>query len=73
MIMFMLSAFSITQWAMKEAQKPFMGMVQSAFMMYMSGSHITIWSMMMTSMGIFNPINAIFGVNTYFKRVNYET
>ena len=36
----------------------------------MSGSYITIWSMMMTSMGIYNPLNQIFTVNTYFKRVN---
>jgi hypothetical protein len=43
-------------------------MLQSAFMMYMSGSHITIWSMMMTSMGIINPIQSIFQVNKVFKR-----
>ena len=55
---------------MKEAQKPFMGMVQNGFMMWMSGSHITIWSMMMTSMGIFNPISAIANVNQMFKRVS---
>jgi hypothetical protein len=55
--------------AMREAQKPFMGIIQSAFMMYMAGSQISIWSMMMTSMGIVNPLNQIFSVNAYFKRV----
>ena len=55
--------------AMREAQKPFMGIIQSGFMMWMSGNMISIWSMMMTSMGIINPINAALGVNAYFKRV----
>jgi len=59
----------LLQYAMREAQKPFMGAIQNAFMMWMSGSHITIWSMMMTSMGIFNPLSSIASVNTYFKRV----
>jgi hypothetical protein len=48
---------------MREAQKPFMGIIQSGFMMWMSGNMISIWSMMMTSMGIINPINAALGVN----------
>jgi hypothetical protein len=54
---------------MREAQKPFMGIIQSGFMMWMSGNMISIWSMMMTSMGIINPINAVIGVNQSFKRV----
>jgi len=28
---------------MREAQKPFMAMIQNAFMMYMAGSQISIW------------------------------
>lgn len=57
---------------MREAQKPFMAAVQNAFMMYMAGSQISIWSMMMTSMGIYNPLNQIMTVNQYFKRVRHS-
>ena len=34
----------------------------------MSGTHITIWSMMMTGNGLVTPLNQISNVNKQFKR-----
>jgi hypothetical protein len=40
----------------------------SFVLQYMSGTHITIWSMMMTGNGLVTPLNQISNVNKQFKR-----
>ena len=39
----------------------------TAFMLWMSGSSIQIFSIMMTGMALINPLKAIFGVNEFFS------
>ncbi|RHY21372.1 hypothetical protein DYB25_003553 [Aphanomyces astaci] len=48
------------------AQAPFKGLFQTGLMMYMSGSSINIFSIMITAMAIFNPLKALFNVNGAF-------
>ncbi|KAF0691538.1 Aste57867_17269 [Aphanomyces stellatus] len=52
------------------AQAPFKGLFQTAFMMWMSGSSVNIFSIMITAMAIFNPLKALFDVNAAFVSVN---
>ncbi|CAK4076901.1 unnamed protein product [Aphanomyces euteiches] len=48
------------------ANAPFKGLLQTGFMMWMSGSSINIFSIMITAMAIFNPLKALFNVNGAF-------
>ena len=50
--------------AMQIAQAPGKNIFMTAFMMYMSGSSVQIFSIMITAMALFNPIKALLSINT---------
>ena len=50
------------QQVMAMAYAPGKGIMTTAFMLWMSGSSIQIFSLMMTGMALINPINAITGL-----------
>mmetsp|Transcript_36397 Transcript_36397/g.97245 ORF Transcript_36397/g.97245 Transcript_36397/m.97245 type:complete len:176 (-) Transcript_36397:161-688(-) len=56
--------------AMNIATGPGKQIMMNGFMMYMSGSQINIFSIMITAMGLWNPINAIVNVNKAFVKVD---
>ena len=49
------------------AYSPGKNLLTTAFMLWMSGSSIQIFSIMMTGMALINPLKAIFGVNEFFS------
>mmetsp|Transcript_9703 Transcript_9703/g.18217 ORF Transcript_9703/g.18217 Transcript_9703/m.18217 type:complete len:204 (-) Transcript_9703:207-818(-) len=54
--------------AMGLATSPGKSVLMNAFMMYMSGSNLNMWSISVTSMSIISPIRAILGVNSQFSK-----
>lgn len=57
---------------MAMAAAPLKNVLSTAFMLWMSGSSIQIFSIMMTGMALINPIKAIFGTNNAFKEYEKE-
>lgn len=55
---------------MAMATGPLKGLFSTAFMLWMSGSTIQIFSIMMTGMALINPIKAIFGTSQTFRGFN---
>ncbi|CCI40495.1 hypothetical protein ABG067_000734 [Albugo candida] len=49
---------------------PFKSLLQTAFMMWMSGSSINIFSIMVTGMVVMNTLKSLFDVNNAFDTVN---
>lgn len=56
------------QKAMEFAQQPFKQIAMMSFMMWMSGSSVQIFSIMMVAGGVYQPIMAILGINKTFQR-----
>lgn len=56
------------QMAMGLATSPGRSIMMSAFMMYMSGSNLNIWSINTISMAIITPLTALFGISKQFAR-----
>lgn len=56
--------------AMEIAYGPGRNIFMQGFMMWMSGSQINIWSMMITGMALINPIKAIADTNRTFARLD---
>jgi hypothetical protein len=56
------------QMAMGLATSPGRSIMMSAFMMYMSGSNLNIWSINTISMAIVTPLTALFGISKQFAR-----
>lgn len=54
------------------AYGPGKSLLTTAFMLWMSGSSVQIFSIMMTGMALVNPIKAIAGVNSTFKAFDNE-
>eukprot|EP01039_Chlorochromonas_danica_P019317 gene19317-23366_t len=57
---------------MNIAYGPGKNLLSTAFMLWMSGSSIQIFSIMMTGMALINPLKAIFSVNDAFKAFDRE-
>lgn len=57
---------------MSIAYAPGGSLFTTAIMLYMSGSSIQIFSIMMTGMSLLNPLKAIFGVNQAFSKFEKE-
>lgn len=57
---------------MNIAYGPGKNLLSTAFMLWMSGSSIQIFSIMMTGMALLNPIKAIFSVNDTFRAFERE-
>ena len=58
--------------AMAIAMGPGKSLLSTGFMLWMSGSSIQIFSIMMTGMALINPIKAIFSLNTTFRNFDKE-
>jgi ER membrane protein complex subunit 4 len=58
--------------AMNIAYGPGKGLLTTGFMLWMSGSSIQIFSIMMTGMALFNPLKAIATVNELFRQFDKE-
>jgi hypothetical protein len=58
--------------AMNIAYGPGKSLLTTGFMLWMSGSSIQIFSIMMTGMALFNPLKAIFSVNDAFRQFDKE-
>ena len=56
--------------AMQIATAPGKNLFMTAFMMYMSGSGVQIFSIMITGMALFTPIKAMFSINSTFASVS---
>ena len=54
------------------AYSPGKNLLTTAFMLWMSGSSVQIFSIMMTGMALINPLKAIFGVNEFFSALAKE-
>ena len=54
--------------AMQIAYSPGKSIPMTAFMMWMSGSNVNIFSMMMTGMAIINPIKSMMNMGNVFKQ-----
>ncbi|KDO32697.1 hypothetical protein SPRG_02397 [Saprolegnia parasitica CBS 223.65] len=52
------------------ATAPFKGLFQTGFMMWMSGSSINIFSIMITAMAFVNPVKALFNINGAFAALD---
>ena len=57
---------------MEIATGPFKSLFQTAFMMWMSGSSINIFSIMITGMIIMNTLKSFFSINTGNVRFVYH-
>jgi hypothetical protein len=55
------------------AMKPGSQVAMNAFMMYMSGSNLNIFSINTTSSAILTPITSIFGINRTFANLDVDT
>lgn len=53
------------------AQSPSKSIFMNLFMMWMIGSSISIWTIMMTVMLVVSPTKALFEVNNAFKKFEY--
>ena len=58
--------------AMNIAYGPGKSLLSTAFMLWMSGSSIQIFSIMMTAMALFNPIKALAAINEPFRQFEKE-
>jgi hypothetical protein len=58
--------------AMKLAMSPGQGLFTTGFMLWMSGSSLQIFSIMMIGMAFVNPVKAIAGINVTFSRFQKE-
>lgn len=58
--------------AMNIAYGPGKSLLTTGFMLWMSGSSIQIFSIMMTGMALFNPLKAILTVNDAFRQFDKE-
>lgn len=56
------------QMAFGLATSPAKSIMMSAFMMYMSGSNLNMWSINTIGMAIITPLTALFGINGQFTR-----
>lgn len=56
--------------AMTMATAPGSNLLMTGFMLWMSGNTINLFSMMFTGMALFNPLKAIFTVNSTFEKLN---
>lgn len=56
------------QLAMGLATSPAKSIMMSAFMMYMSGSNLNIWTINTIGMAILTPIKALFGISKAFTK-----
>ena len=56
------------QMAMSLATSPGKSIMMSAFMMYMSGSNLNMWSINTISMAIMTPLTNLFGMNKQFAK-----
>eukprot|EP00638_Chattonella_subsalsa_P008618 CAMPEP_0117758186 /NCGR_PEP_ID=MMETSP0947-20121206/15217_1 /TAXON_ID=44440 /ORGANISM="Chattonella subsalsa, Strain CCMP2191" /LENGTH=154 /DNA_ID=CAMNT_0005578303 /DNA_START=50 /DNA_END=511 /DNA_ORIENTATION=- len=56
--------------AQEMAMAPLKNIAMQGFMMWMSGSQINIFSIMITGMAFMNPIKAILGVNQMFAKLD---
>ena len=56
------------QMAMGLASSPAKSIMMSAFMMYMSGSNLNIWTINTMSTAIVTPLTALFGIRMQFAR-----
>lgn len=54
------------------AYGPAKGLLSTGFMLWMSGSSIQIFSIMMTGMALMNPLKAIASVNESFRHLEKE-
>ena len=54
------------------AYSPGKNLLTTAFMLWMSGSSIQIFSIMMTGMALINPLKAIVGINEFFAPLAKE-
>ena len=57
---------------MNIAYGPGKGLLTTGFMLWMSGSSIQIFSIMMTGMALLNPLKALFALNEPFKNFEKE-
>lgn len=55
---------------MAMATAPGSNILMTGFMLWMSGSNINLFSIMFTGMALFNPLKAIFTVNSAFEKFN---
>lgn len=58
--------------AMNIAYGPGKNLLSTAFMLWMSGSSIQIFSIMMTAMALFNPLKALAAMNEPFRQFEKE-
>jgi hypothetical protein len=58
--------------AQQAAMAPGTGLLQTAFMLWMCGSAIGIFSIMMTANALMGPIKALLSVNQYFSKFEKE-
>lgn len=59
--------------AMSIAVQPGQQIAMQAFMMYMSGNQLNMFSINVTSMAIISPLTAIFSIDQAFRKVQHDT
>jgi ER membrane protein complex subunit 4 len=59
--------------AMSIALQPAQQIAMQAFMLYMSGSQLNMFSINVTSMAIITPLTAIFSIDQTFRKVQYDS
>ena len=59
--------------AMSIAVQPGQQIAMQAFMMYMSGNQLNMFSINTTSMAIISPLTAIFSIDQAFRKVQHDT
>ncbi|GMI12539.1 hypothetical protein TrVE_jg1332 [Triparma verrucosa] len=59
--------------AMELALSPGKSLMMTAFMLYMSGSHLNIFTISTTSMALLNPLKGILSTKTQFERFEQGT
>jgi hypothetical protein len=57
-----------SQMAMGLATSPGRSIMMNAFMMYMSGSNLNMWTISTIGMAIMSPIKSLFGINRQFMK-----
>eukprot|EP00519_Triparma_laevis_P002480 CAMPEP_0182506186 /NCGR_PEP_ID=MMETSP1321-20130603/20728_1 /TAXON_ID=91990 /ORGANISM="Bolidomonas sp., Strain RCC1657" /LENGTH=75 /DNA_ID=CAMNT_0024711865 /DNA_START=276 /DNA_END=500 /DNA_ORIENTATION=- len=59
--------------AMELALSPGKSLMMTAFMLYMSGSHLNIFTISTTSMALLNPLKGILSTKNQFERFEVGT
>jgi hypothetical protein len=59
--------------AMSIALQPGQQIAMQAFMMYMSGNQLNMFSINVTSMAIISPLTAIFSIDQVFRKVQHDS